>query len=69
MSLIPTGARLTTYSGTSDDLLQTPIEDIARDLVSGKTKLAIKTYPMDHFVEAHRLMEEKGAGAKIVMLT
>lgn len=69
MSLIPTGVYLTTYGGGSADLLETPIEDIAKDLVSGKINLPIKTFPMDQIVEAHRLMEEKGAGGKIVMLT
>ena len=68
MGTIPTGVRLTTYSGGSDDLLRTPIESIAVDLLEGRIKLPIKTFPIGDIVEAHRLLEE-GAEAKIVMLT
>lgn len=69
MTSIPTGVRLTTYAGSSDQLLRTPIEDIARGVTAGDIKLPIKAYPMEEIVEAHRLMEEEGAMAKIVMLT
>ncbi|KAJ5578042.1 zinc-binding oxidoreductase [Penicillium hispanicum] len=68
MASIPTAVKLTTYGSTSDALLETPIEEIARDLASGKMKLPIKAFPFDQIVEAHRLMEEEGALAKIVML-
>ncbi|EAW08938.1 zinc-binding alcohol dehydrogenase family protein [Aspergillus clavatus NRRL 1] len=65
---IPSSVRLTTYAGNAEALLQTPIEEITRDLVDGKMQLPIKTFPMDEIVEAHRLMEEDGALAKVVML-
>ncbi|KAJ6119394.1 zinc-binding oxidoreductase [Penicillium sp. IBT 18751x] len=67
MESIPTSVKLTTYASTTDALLKTPIEAIARDVVNGKIPLPIKTFPIESIVEAHQLMEE-GAMAKIVML-
>ncbi|KAI2704752.1 hypothetical protein CBS147332_7406 [Penicillium roqueforti] len=68
MGSIPTSVKLTTYTSTTEAVLKTPIEEIARDLVTGKIHLPIKTFPMEKIVEAHRLMEENGALAKIVMI-
>ncbi|PWY76492.1 putative zinc-binding oxidoreductase [Aspergillus sclerotioniger CBS 115572] len=67
MASIPTSVKLTTYASSTEALLKTPLEEIARDLAAGKMQLPIKTFPFDGIVEAHRLMEE-GALAKIVML-
>jgi len=68
MASIPTSVKLTTYASTTDAVLKTPIEEIARDLATSKIQLPIKTFPMEQIVEAHRLMEEEGALAKIVMI-
>ncbi|KAK4867869.1 hypothetical protein LT330_007528 [Penicillium expansum] len=68
MSSIPTSVKLTTYASTTEAVLKTPIEKIARDLASGKIQLPIKTFPLEEIVEAHRIMEEEGALAKIVMI-
>ncbi|PYI06401.1 putative zinc-binding oxidoreductase [Aspergillus sclerotiicarbonarius CBS 121057] len=68
MASIPTSVKLTTYASTPEAVLETPIEEIARDLATGKMQLPIKTFPFEDIVEAHRLMEEEGALAKIVML-
>lgn len=68
MASIPTSVKLTTYASTTEAVLRTPIEDIARDLAAGKIQLPIKTFPLEEIVEAHRLMEEEGALAKIVII-
>lgn len=64
---IPKGRYLTTYGGGSDDLLQTPLDDIAKLFEGGKMKMPIKTFMMEDIVEAHRFMELEG-GAKVVVL-
>ena len=69
MNSIPTAVKLTTYAGSADDLLATPLDDILAKLVSGAMKLPIKTFKMDQIVEAHDFMEHTGAVAKIVVLT
>lgn len=69
MMSIPTAVRLTTYGGSAEDLLMTPIETIAAKVASGTMKLPIKTFKMEEIAEAHRFMEHEGAMAKIVMLT
>ncbi|KGO72637.1 Alcohol dehydrogenase, C-terminal [Penicillium italicum] len=68
MNSIPTSVKLTTYASTAGALLETPIEEIARDLAPGKIQLPIKTFPLEEIVQAHRLMEEEGALAKIVII-
>jgi len=69
MMSIPTAVRLTTYAGSAEDLLLTPVDDIAAKVLSGAMKLPIKTFKMEDIVEAHRFMEHEGAVAKIVVLT
>lgn len=69
MGDIPTGVRLTAYSGGSSDI---SVEQLQRyiDLVE-KGRLTIQTGPVFHFeelVEAHELMDANMAGGKIVVL-
>ncbi|KAJ5640963.1 zinc-binding oxidoreductase [Penicillium herquei] len=68
MASIPKSVKLTTYGSSSEALLETPIETIAQEIVSGKMKMPIKSFGFDDIVDAHRLMEEEGAMAKIVIL-
>ncbi|OKL57669.1 hypothetical protein UA08_06945 [Talaromyces atroroseus] len=64
---IPKGRYLTTYGGSSDDLLATPLDDIVKLFEDGTMILPIKTFSMEEIVEAHRFMEFEG-GAKAVVL-
>ena len=68
MLSIPQSVKLTTYGSTSEALLETPIEKIAKEIVTGKMKLPIKRFSLEEIVEAHRMMEEDGALAKVVVL-
>ena len=69
MGDIPTGVKLTSYSGGSSDIsidrLQRYVELVEED------KLMIQTGPVfgfDELVQAHELMDENQAGGKIVVL-
>jgi NADPH:quinone reductase-like Zn-dependent oxidoreductase len=67
---IPTAVRLTTYGGTSADLLQMPFEQLAGQIATGALRIPLaKTFHLDEIVEAHRYMEENKALGKIVVLT
>jgi NADPH:quinone reductase-like Zn-dependent oxidoreductase len=70
MDVIPTGVCLTVYAGESEDFMQTPLNDLARQIETGTLHIQVgKTFHLDEIVEAHRLMEENKAGGKIVVLT
>lgn len=67
MAAIPSTVKLTVYGSNVPAVLATPIEEITRNIVTGKMKLPIKTFPFEKIVEAHKLLDE-GAAAKIVIL-
>jgi NADPH:quinone reductase-like Zn-dependent oxidoreductase len=70
MTAIPKAVRLTTYGGTAEDFIRTPLQEIVDDIATGRLKVRIgKTFLIDEIVEAHRCMEENRAGGKIVVLT
>ena len=58
MDSIPTGVYLTVYAGESDDFMQTPLSDLARQIEAGTLHLQVgKTFHLDEIVSAHRLFE------------
>jgi NADPH:quinone reductase-like Zn-dependent oxidoreductase len=70
MDSIPSAVSLTTYSGTSDDFMLTPLDALAQEIAAGKLHIQIgRTFRLTEIVEAHRCMEENKAGGKIVVLT
>jgi NADPH:quinone reductase-like Zn-dependent oxidoreductase len=70
MAAIPTGVSLTTYAGGACDFMRTPLDDLAHQIADGELKIRIgKTFPLEKIVDAHRCMEENGAGGKIVVTT
>jgi len=69
MSDIPTGVKLTSYSGGSTDISTEQLQHYV-ELVE-KGKLMIQTGPVFKFeelVQAHELMDANQAGGKIVVL-
>jgi NADPH:quinone reductase-like Zn-dependent oxidoreductase len=69
MERIPTSVCLTSYSGDSNDFMQTPLEELAQQVAAGTLRLQIgRVFCMEDIVEAHRTMEENRAGGKIVVL-
>ncbi len=68
ISSIPTGVCLTSYMGSADAFQETPMQDIADQVVNGTLKIPIKTFQLDQINETHRLMEENKAAGKMVVL-
>ena len=70
MGTIPTAVNLTTYGGSHEDVLATPLAELAKQVETGSLKLNIgKVFKLDDIVEAHTVMEENKATGKIVVLT
>ena len=70
MDVIPSTVNLTSYSGTSEDFLRTPLDTLLAQVEADTLKVRIaKTFKLDEIVAAHRLMESNEAGGKIVVLT
>ena len=70
MDTIPTAVGLTTYSGGSEDFMQTPLDELVEQIAGGSLRVQIgRVFQLDEIVEAHRCMEENKAGGKIVILT
>ncbi len=69
MEAIPTAVCLTTYAGTSEDFMRTPLQELMDQVAAGTLHVQIgRTFPIDEIVEAHFCMEENKAGGKIVIL-
>jgi NADPH:quinone reductase-like Zn-dependent oxidoreductase len=70
MEGIPTAVCLTTYSGGSDDFLNTPFDELLNEIEQGNMDVIVgKTYALEDIVEAHHVMENNTAGGKIVILS
>ncbi len=70
MEAIPTAVSLTTYAGSADDFIRTPLQELVEQIQDGSLKIAVgKVFGLDDIVEAHRCMEENRAGGKIVVVT
>jgi NADPH:quinone reductase-like Zn-dependent oxidoreductase len=70
MDAIPTAVSLTTYSGGSEDFMQTPLDQLAGQIAAGTLHVQVgRIFHLDEIAEAHRCMEENKAGGKIVVLT
>lgn len=70
MDAIPTGVYLTSYSGSSDDFMRTPLDDLAARVAAGELRVQVgRVFHLDQIVEAHRCMEDNAANGKIVVLT
>jgi NADPH:quinone reductase-like Zn-dependent oxidoreductase len=70
MDDIPTAVSLTSYSGSSEDFMATPLEELAKEVAAGTLRVQVgKTFVLDEIAQAHRCMEQNEAGGKIVVLT
>lgn len=69
MADIPTGVKLTSYAGTSEDMTAEQLGTYLKLVEGGKMQLALgPTFPFDRLVDAHRLMDASGANGKIVVV-
>jgi NADPH:quinone reductase-like Zn-dependent oxidoreductase len=70
MGAIPSTVNLTTYSGGSQDFIDTPLQTIVNEVEAGRMTPRIgRVFQLDDIVEAHRCMEDNAARGKIVVLT
>ena len=70
MGAIPSTVNLTTYSGGSQDFMDTPLQTLVTDLETGRMTIRIgRVFQLHDIVAAHRCMEDNAAGGKIVVLT
>ncbi len=70
MDSIPTAVSLTTYSGGVEDFMALPLQTLLDQVAAGTMPVTFgRVFRLDDIVSAHRLMEEGGAGGKIVVLT
>lgn len=53
MAAIPSTVKLTVYGSNVPAVLATPIEEITCNIVTGKMKLPIKSFPFAKILEAH----------------
>ena len=67
-TVIPFATYLTRYASSVEALMETPLDELAKLVANGTMHVPIKTYRFDQIVEAHRAMEQEGAGAKMVVL-
>ncbi|EMF14255.1 GroES-like protein [Sphaerulina musiva SO2202] len=69
MASIPTSVHLTTYSGGTEEFMQTPLQEMMEQISTGELRIPMgKVFRFEEIVEAHRMMEEGTAGGKIVVL-
>ena len=69
MDSIPSTVNLTTYSGGSQDFIDTPLQELVAGVEAGHIRAKpARVFNLDEIVEAHRCMEENLAGGKIVVL-
>ena len=67
---IPSGVRLTAYSGDARDLPASVLQDFLDAAAAGEIDVPIgHVFHLDEIQEAHRVMEAGTAGGKIVVLT
>jgi len=70
MGAIPSTVNLTTYSGGSQDFINTPLQTVVHEVEVGRMSVRIgREFNIDDIAEAHRVMETNQAGGKIVVLT
>jgi len=70
MDLIPTSVSLTTYSGGVEDFMALPLQALLDQVAEGTMPVTVgRVFRLDEIAAAHRLMEQGGAGGKIVVLT
>jgi NADPH:quinone reductase-like Zn-dependent oxidoreductase len=69
MEDIPTGVKLTSYSGRSEDITADELSRYIRMVEEGRLKLTLgPTFPFGAVVDAHRAMDANSANGKIVIV-
>ena len=70
MDFLPSGVRLTAYSGGTADLPSEVLQEFLDAVAAGEARVPIgRTYRLDEIVQAHRDMESGAATGKLVVTT
>ncbi|PWG59895.1 NADPH:quinone reductase [Bifidobacterium catulorum] len=70
IDFLPTGVRLTAYSGEASDLPADVLQRFLDGVESGDMPLPVSTvFDIDHIADAHTLLESGQANGKIVVMT
>ena len=68
MGDVPTGVKLTSYSGESSDITSAQLQKYVSLVESGELALKLgPSFPFERLHDAHTLMDENRANGKIVM--
>ena len=68
MGDVPTGVKLTSYSGESSDITCAQLQKYVSLVESGELALKLgPSFPFERLQEAHTLMDDNRANGKIVM--
>jgi NADPH:quinone reductase-like Zn-dependent oxidoreductase len=68
--VIPTGRYLSTYGSSAEDFVNTPLDELLKDILDGIMDVPVgKVFKLEEIVEAHRCMDANEANGKIVILT
>ena len=68
MGDVPTGVKLTSYSGESGDISAAQLQEYVELVETGELRIKLgPVYPFGRLPEAHRLMDENRANGKIVV--
>ena len=68
MGDVPTGVKLTSYSGESSDITRVKLQEYVSLIESGELKIKLGlSLPFERLQEAHTVMDENRANGKIVM--
>ncbi|MCJ1240612.1 hypothetical protein MMC14_008616 [Varicellaria rhodocarpa] len=65
---IPSGVYLTTYASSVETFKAMPLDEVAQLVKNGTMRIPIRTFSLENIVEAHRMMDESTAEAKMVVL-
>ena len=69
MGDIPTGVKLTSYSGEASDITPESLQAFVDDVAAGRQTLDLgKTFRLEDIAEAHRYMERDQASGKLVVV-
>lgn len=68
MADVPTGVKLTSYSGESSDISCAQLQEYVSLVESGELRIKLgANFPFERLHEAHTMMDENRAYGKIVM--
>ncbi len=70
MTEIPVAVKLTSYAGNADDFINTPLQEIVRDVEAGILNIPLgQVFHLDEIIKAHQALDNNAGQGKIVVVT